>query len=779
MEVLRLENLSKYYTSQAGVVMGLSGINLSFSTGEFVAVTGESGSGKSTLAHVLGGMLPYESGELYVAGKPTSHYDAADWERYRRDMIGFISQNYGILEGNTVLENVEIALRLGGADKKAARERALELLREVELDDMRSRRAGKLSSGQKQRLAIARALAKPSRILIADEPTGNLDRENSDKVISLLGRASRDRLVILITHEFEEARDLATRRIELADGVVVTDAALAPTPASSDAPVAKPAASVKKQRLGRYVAALTLRSRPIFSAIVCLLLALTSFITFAVLGTFTVALDDTPTRIYESDAFQNGSPDRIVVMKPGGEIFNDRDLSELLAIKHVHSIERRGYANDVNYYYRQGTHYQAYNDVVNGPNYHPFLNPDDFYIKETVKFFDDEPLFVRTLPLTAKPILTDGREATDVYEVVSADPDYAVGDTVRIYLRNVKEWSISAYLCLQFTVVGTTNEGEGFYFSDAMAATLSYASENAPTGSGNTLANAKVILLPYRPEQFALKNEYVQTGTNDLGDPIFSAKLLENGKLELGDGDMIVSESLISSRRLSGGRRYALTYGQDFTFYNLRANYGATHALLVLVTDNTFQTLSNRTPDTQISLYIQDYAYADRVMDALGQAGYLSVSPFRLGATRTDPTLAAERNTTLGICVIAFLLVVILQVIVLRAMFSSLYGHFRLLSNIGMAARSAYGALCRLLIMFALLGEGLGAAIIALLNTLGVPRIVNVFKYLEADVIAWLFIGHLISVAVAFGVVVLSMRKSVFAQTRKTTDLDFSEMEDA
>ncbi|MBP1554640.1 MAG: ATP-binding cassette domain-containing protein, partial [Oscillospiraceae bacterium] len=114
MEVLRLQNISKYYASQTSVVMGLNSISLSFSEGEFVAVTGENGSGKSTMANVIGGMLPYEGGELYVNGQPTSHYNAADWERYRRDMISFISQDYGILPGNTVFENVESALILSG-----------------------------------------------------------------------------------------------------------------------------------------------------------------------------------------------------------------------------------------------------------------------------------------------------------------------------------------------------------------------------------------------------------------------------------------------------------------------------------------------------------------------------------------------------------------------------------------------------------------------------------------------------------------------------------------
>lgn len=152
--------------------------------------------------------------------------------------------------------------------------------------------------------------------------------------------------------------------------------------------------------------------------------------------------------------------------------------------------------------------------------------------------------------------------------------------------------------------------------------------------------------------------------------------------------------------------------------------------------------------------------------------------PFRLGATRTDPTLASERNTTLGICILAFLLVLVLQVLVLRAMFSSLYEHFRLLLNIGMTARSAYGALCRLLLLFSLSGEALGAAIVALLNSLGVARIVNIFKYLEPDAIVLLFVAHLLSVAVAFGIVLLSMRKAVFAHVRKTTDIDFVQGEE-
>ena len=165
---LRLKKIYKYYVSGRNVTVGLNGVDLTFKTGEFVAITGESGSGKSTLAHILAGILPWESGEMYLDDQPTSQFDETDWEKYRLENVSFIAQNYGILPGNTVMENVVSALRLLGMEKKDVRREARKLLRRVDLWSMRRRRAGRLSSGQKQRLSIARALAKPAPILIAD-----------------------------------------------------------------------------------------------------------------------------------------------------------------------------------------------------------------------------------------------------------------------------------------------------------------------------------------------------------------------------------------------------------------------------------------------------------------------------------------------------------------------------------------------------------------------------------------------------------------------------------
>ena len=132
MPLLSLQNLCKYYTG-SNVVVGLNHLNVDFRAGEFVAITGESGSGKSTLAHVISGMLPYEGGEMLLSGNPTSHFDSGDWERYRREQISFISQNYGILPGSTVLGNVVSALRITGMEKTEAEQKAEELLKLVEL----------------------------------------------------------------------------------------------------------------------------------------------------------------------------------------------------------------------------------------------------------------------------------------------------------------------------------------------------------------------------------------------------------------------------------------------------------------------------------------------------------------------------------------------------------------------------------------------------------------------------------------------------------------------
>ena len=222
MALLTLKDVGKIYVSEGSVAVGIRGVNLSFDRGEFVAVTGKSGSGKSTLLNVISGMDSYEEGELYIEGEQTSHYLQPEWEEYRERYISFIFQDYNIIESFTVLENVELAL-MHITDKRKRRARALELIDRVGLTSHAKHKGSKLSGGQKQRTVIARALAKDSPIILADEPTGNLDSATSKEIIELLYEVSRDKLLIVVTHNFEQVEDCATRHIRIFDGAVESD----------------------------------------------------------------------------------------------------------------------------------------------------------------------------------------------------------------------------------------------------------------------------------------------------------------------------------------------------------------------------------------------------------------------------------------------------------------------------------------------------------------------------------------------------------------------------
>ncbi len=227
MALLELKDIGKIYVSDNTVAVGIRGVNLTFDRGEFVAITGQSGSGKSTLLNVISGMDSYEEGELFVEGEQTSHYTQADWEKYREKYISFIFQEYNIIDSFTVLENVELSL-MHISNVKERRERALELIRRVGLEDHIRHKGSHLSGGQKQRTVIARALAKDSPIILADEPTGNLDSETSKEIVALLKEVSKDKLLIVVTHNFEEVEAYATREIRVYDHAVASDREMAP-----------------------------------------------------------------------------------------------------------------------------------------------------------------------------------------------------------------------------------------------------------------------------------------------------------------------------------------------------------------------------------------------------------------------------------------------------------------------------------------------------------------------------------------------------------------------
>ena len=221
--MLELKNVSKFYYNKGVIASGFSKVNLKLNMGEFVVITGESGSGKSTLLNVISGLDSYEEGEMYIYGKETSHYTEKDFENFRKKYVSNIFQTFNLVNSYTVYQNIELVLLLNGYKKRKIKKKVLELIEKVDLIKFKNTKVSKLSGGQKQRVAIARALAKETPIIIADEPTGNLDSESAKGIIKLLSQIAKDKLVIVVTHNYEQVEEFATRKITMHDGRILED----------------------------------------------------------------------------------------------------------------------------------------------------------------------------------------------------------------------------------------------------------------------------------------------------------------------------------------------------------------------------------------------------------------------------------------------------------------------------------------------------------------------------------------------------------------------------
>ncbi len=319
MSLLSLKNVGKIYVSEGNVAVGIRGVNLSFDRGEFVAITGKSGSGKSTLLNVISGMDSYEEGELLIEGEPTSHYLQPEWETYREEYISFIFQDYNIIESFTVLENVELAL-LHIENKRERRARAMELIRRVGLASHARHKGSRLSGGQKQRTVIARALAKDSPILLADEPTGNLDSTTSREIVELLHEVAKDKLLIVVTHSFDEVAEFATRQIRIFDGAVEFDHTLRPaaTPTEEEAASEPPKSGSRFRRdlkNGISLGGSIFRARPRLSAFLCFLLLFTTLGVFGVTSLCSGAVD-----VFKSPRMFRHMEGRVVMTTRDGSV---------------------------------------------------------------------------------------------------------------------------------------------------------------------------------------------------------------------------------------------------------------------------------------------------------------------------------------------------------------------------------------------------------------------------------------------------------------------------
>ncbi len=356
--MIKLKDVSKYYYNKGLITSGITKINAEFNIGEFIVITGESGSGKSTLLNVISGLDTYEDGEMYIDGKETSHYGDEDFEEYRKEYISNIFQNFNLVGSYTVYQNIELVMLINGYTKKEARPKILKLINEVELTRYKNTRVSKLSGGQKQRVAIARALAKNTPIIIADEPTGNLDKRAAESVLKTLALTAKDKLVIVVTHNYEQVEKYATRKITMFDGKILEDKIITKTDeVKTDCNLeSKKMKPLSKLRLG---------VRNTFNIVPKFLLLLAVFLfMFAAITTEMAGLRENKyeeERVGNNSYLQNKDTSRIIINKSDKSPFTDEDYQRIEALGNISRIQKDDYLEDLSaslysdYYYISGS----------------------------------------------------------------------------------------------------------------------------------------------------------------------------------------------------------------------------------------------------------------------------------------------------------------------------------------------------------------------------------------------------------------------------------------
>jgi ABC-type lipoprotein export system ATPase subunit len=406
--LIKLVNVSKYYSTNNVIALGLRKANLELHVNEFVAIVGESGSGKTTLLNVICGIDSYEEGEIYINGEETSYFSTEDMENYRKKYVAFVFQNYNLIESYTVLQNVEAPMILAGYPRKEVRRRALEIIERVGLSKFIRHRATRLSGGQKQRVVIARALAKDCPIIAADEPTGNLDSESGRQILELLREISKDKLVILVTHDFDQVKHFATRKIRIYDGEIVEDIQLRsaekkPLPLIEDSTV-----KIKPWEILR-ISLNNLLAVPKKTFFLLLAMFVATFFVAWTYGGFNRSVEENRSGNswgFYNNSFLNLSPNRLVLRKADASAFTQADLDLLASFSGTRSLLTRDYLLDKEF-------------IFEGYPYEQGSGPFGSLIIPEAYFGEDEPeMLDGTLPSAAGQVAIILTNPTD--EAVNA-----------------------------------------------------------------------------------------------------------------------------------------------------------------------------------------------------------------------------------------------------------------------------------------------------------------------------------------------------------------------
>ena len=466
--MIELINLTKIYHSESEGSLALKGITLKFPETGFVAITGESGSGKTTLLNVLSGFVTYEEGSLIIDGVEFSSFGEDDIEAYHKNDIGFVFQDYHLIEGHTVLDNLIEALLIIGVPYKDAKKKSLEYLEKFGLLDHKKHKARELSSGQKQKLAIARALIKEPKIILCDEPTANLDGDSGLLIFDFLKEYAKDHLVIVTTHNYEDAQGYVTHFVRLYQGNLtayetVTEVSEVVSNKSVD----------NKSDFAR-LSFLALKNQKATTVVKALFSSLLVVLSIFMLALFASNIDDSFTRKVTRTVFNNVSQNEMLVMKKNGEYLSNDDLDILKQNEHVTGVQLYGLATEMNYYYRENVDFgydlaikQEEIDIGGGNT------KTVEYIEQTFKTLHDNLFIKSATGILDESSLSAGAWPVDCYEVV-ASSDYAIGDVITVYFHDQVLQGFN-YFQFDFTVTGILKDKvDDLYFSDSFIKGMDY-----------------------------------------------------------------------------------------------------------------------------------------------------------------------------------------------------------------------------------------------------------------------------------------------------------------
>lgn len=690
---IKLQNISKYYYSETAVTQALQGINLEFRMGEFVAITGESGSGKSTLLRIISGMDTFDDGELYVDGQPTFQYDEDDWEEYRRTKIGFVFQDYSLIGHYTAKENIVSALLIMGVPEKEAGDKAIHYLERVGLSAQRDQRASKLSSGQKQRLSIARALAKDTDIIVADEPTGNLDSETGAQIVKLLRDLSQDHLVIMVTHNYEQVEKYVTRKVRLHDGSLILDVSenmdteqkpeMSENVDNNEKTSAGKKSESNEERLrdhtiGRIFVRMNAVRQPEKIALFMGFFLAAAIVSFLFIGQLLMNADDIYTKEYSATSFARKDDKRISLRRKDQKFMTKKDIDRLTKMKHVVSVDQYDIVNDINYYFEEGKDYrQEY-------GYNRMSTSDEgwMYDSQNVEYVKKDQ-YMRSSSCLKKSDLAKGSLPKKIDEVVLYDwGKYKVGDTITFFYTSDVLWSSTEnYIQRKMKVSGLLkNKDKQVYFSPEICTMLQ-----------STVTGGKVFY-EYAYNQKLGKYQGQATLWPIVGDIVKK----DNELCVSGEYEAAVYRAEDNDLTLLGqsGLLHIDQYDKDMKTKDVKQienvetgeKINGCGANFAEVSQNIYAKYY-RTDSRQASVYITSYAKMDHVLKALDKAGYEAVSTLRFGADEYDSDLVQERLRTIGIAVAILLVMMAAEILILRSIFKIQIKDQKILKFMGMSTK--------------------------------------------------------------------------------------------